>query len=291
MTPKPTSVPQLALLAIVVILQSMAPVAGLRAAQFDEKLTAPAAPNNDELRSVIRDYFATYARVNTESLSGVVRDRAAYASYFDSKWRLQRAIDTGRDLGDLSEFGVTPKGDGSYSVDIARFPQWTPLSTSVVRLLSPELFESYAPELLARGFRNDDIEIMRAYVTRNVPEQAVAAERLALAESFANRVRPRVTKARKLESSEFLSLVYQSNRILAEANRAWTVSLLDLLDGQRQRILESYFAEQDRQGSMTIAPDDIPAAGQRTAAAIASGEYFRKLDEEKARIKDMEVRQ
>ena len=28
--------------------------------------------------------------------------------WFDTKWRLQRAIDEKRPLGDLSEFGLTP---------------------------------------------------------------------------------------------------------------------------------------------------------------------------------------
>ena len=101
------------LAAAVLVLCTAAVAEAARAAKFDEKVKAPAAPSNAELASVIRDYFGTYARVNAQSMAGIVRNRDAYQQWFETQWRLQRAIDSREPLGDLSEFGLAPNNDGS----------------------------------------------------------------------------------------------------------------------------------------------------------------------------------
>src|SRR6185295_8785991 len=102
-------------IAFLAALQIGAFVGSVQAAKFDEKIKAPVAPSNAELQVVIRDYFATYARVNGESAAGMARDKAAYQQWFETNWRLQRAIDKKQPLVDLMEFGVTPNPYGSYS--------------------------------------------------------------------------------------------------------------------------------------------------------------------------------
>lgn len=290
-TPAPGAFPKYVLIALMAATQLTAPVTGAHAAEFDEAVRAPEAPSNAELKKRIRDYFDTYARVNAGSAAGIIRDKAAHAKWFDTKWRLQRAIDTKRDLGDLSEFGLKPKGDGTYSVDIANFPQWTPLSTSVVRLLNRELFAAYTPELKERGFRDQDVDVIRAYTERTSPERLADSEKLSLSESFATKMQRRLARKEKLETPQLLAYYYQSARIQFEADRAWTVGLLEPLDKQRQRILESYFAEQDRNGSMAIAPDDVETSRLWMTEMISSGEYLRLLEAEKMEAGKTEVRQ
>lgn len=290
MTPKPKSFARLAFIALVTALQLAAPVAGVHAAKFDDKLKAPEAPTNDDLKASIREYFRVYARATAESLAGIVREKAAHDKWFDTQWRLQRAIDEYGDM-DLSEFGITPTGDGSYSVDIEKFPQWTPLNRSVLRLLEPALIEDYAPGLMARGFRDQDLDAIKTYVHKNRPDWMARPDKLSLSESFATKVEQRVARNEKLGSLQMLAYLYQNARIQAEADRAWTVSLLDSLDMQRQRILESYFSEQDRAGSMAIAPDDIEAATRWMSGVIVSGEHSRLVETEKAKMRAMEVPQ
>jgi hypothetical protein len=289
MTPKPALLPRLALVAMVAVLQMSAPDASGQAAKFDEKLKAPEAPGNQALKTQIREYFDVYARVTAESLSGIVRDRSAFAKWFDTHWLLQRAIDMQRDLGDLSEFGIAPRGDGSYTVDIKNFPQWTPLNTSALRLLEPQLLEAYTPDLKARGFRDQDIDAIKAYTQAHRPDQMARRDKLSLSESFATRVEQRMARGVMLGTKQMLDYLYQNSRIQEEATRAWTVDLLDSLDKQRQRILESCLNDQDRSGTMAIAPDDIDAAAQWMSTAIMSGEHSRLLETEKARLREMEV--
>lgn len=281
MTPQPKALLRFALIALLTVLQLAAPVAAVHAAKFDEKVKAPEAPSNDELQARIRDYFDTYARVTAKSAAGLVRDKAAHEKWFETNWRLQRAIDTKRDLGDLSEFGITPKGDGSFAVDIVSFPQWTSLQDSLMRLLVPELLTMYTPDLKERGFRDQDIDAIKAYVEMNKPRRAALAENIALGESFAAKVKLQLAKKQKVGMPQMMSYLYQSNRNNEEAERAWCVGLLDSLDSQRQRILESYFVEQDRSSSRVVAPDDVDAQSKWLLGVIASGEYRQLMEREK----------
>lgn len=281
MTPQPKSFARFAFIALLAALQLAAPVAGVHAAKFDEKLKAPKAPTTEALKVAIREYFDVYARATAESPAGMVRDKAAHAKWFDTQWTLHRAIDTKRDLGDLSQFGITPRGDGSYSVDLANFPQWTPLQESLMRLIVPDFMATYAPDLRQKGFRDQDIDIVTAYMKAHRPRRAALAENASLGESFVAKVELQLAKRQKIELPQMMSYLYQSSRNNAEATRAWGAALLESLDSQRQRILESYFDELDRSSSRLITPDDANAQSMWLLGVIASGQYRQVMEKEK----------
>jgi len=279
MTPQPKALLRFALIALLTVLQLTAPVAAVQAAKFDEKVKVPEAPTNDELKARIRDYFDTYARVAAKSAAGMVRDKAAHAKWFNTIWLLQRAIDTKRDLGDLSEFGITGMGDGSYRTDLKSFPQWSPLDERLGRLLVPSLFALSASDLRERGFRDEDIDDLRTYIERNKPRRAMLEDNLMLGESYAAKVKLQLAKKQKIPTSQYLSFIYQSSRSHAEADRAWAEGLLNTLDKQRQRILESYLMDQS--GTRTTSPDDIDSLAKAVIGMIASGEYQQLMEREK----------
>ena len=249
------------------------------AAKFDEKLQAPAAPSNAQLPVVIRDYFATYARVNAESAAGIARDKAAYQQYFETKWRLQRAIDTRQPLPGLNEFGLTPNNDGSYSVDPAQYPQWNPLPEQLGQLREPQVLELHVDALEARGFREEDVGALRAYIARTPARAQASVQELNLADGFSAKVKALTAVRQKAGVSLLLAYVYQAGRIHSEQDRRWAAGLLDALDPQRQRILESYFREQS--GQVTITPDDIEGELKFAIDNIASGEFDRNSREQR----------
>ena len=260
--------------AFLAALQIGAFVGSVQAAKFDEKIKAPVAPSNAELQVVIRDYFATYARVNGESAAGMVRDKAAYQQWFETNWRLQRAIDKKQPLGDLSEFGLTPNPDGSYSVDPTEYPQWDPLPTQLERLREPQAFDLYAEGLRARGFRDQDIEALRAYIAKSPRRNQASMAELDITDGYIARVKAQIAAKQKVGESQLLSYMYQTGRIRKENDRLWALGLLDALDPQRQRILTSYFAEQV--GQLTITPDDIGGQVQFAIDGVMSGEFERQ---------------
>jgi len=281
MTPKPASVARLALFALVAMLQTSAPVAGVPGTKFDESLSAPEAPTNADLKARIREYFDVYARATVTSPSGIVRNQKAFAKWFETDWRVGRGVDTKRDLGDLSEFGITPKDDGSYRVDIANFPQWQPLHEVLLHLLTPEFLASYSANLKERGFRDHDIDVLKTYVETNKPNRAALARNIDLAESYATKVKLQLSKGQKIGIAQFLSYTYQTNRISREAERVWCVGLLDSFDDQRRRILESYVAEIRRSGSRLISPGDMESQAEWLVGVIASGEYRQLIEKQK----------
>jgi hypothetical protein len=249
------------------------------AAKFDERIKAPEAPSNAELPGVIRDYFATYARVNAESPAGIARDKAAYQQYFETHWRLQRAIDRRQPLADLSEFGLNPNHDGSYSADLAQYPQWNPLPAQLDELRDPQVLDLHADALKARGFREQDIDAIRTYVAMSPPRAQASVQELDLADGFTGKVKARMAARQKTSVSLLLAYAYQSGRIHYEQERRWAVGLLDSLDPQRQRILQSYLQEQG--GQVTITPDDIEGQLKLAIDGIASGEFERQSREQR----------
>jgi hypothetical protein len=228
---------------------------------------------------VIRDYFATYARVNATSASGIVRDKVAYQQWFETHWRLQRAIDKRQPLGDLSEFGFTPNSDGSYSADPTEYPQWDPLPGQLDRLREPQAFDLHAEALRARGFRDQDIEALGAYIAKSPRRNQASIAELDIADGYFARVKAQLAAKQKVSTSQLLSYAYQIGRIRTERERLWALGLLDALDPQRQRILESYFAEE--RGRMTITPDDVDGQVKVAIDGIVSGEFERQMSVER----------
>src|SRR4030095_3669130 len=181
--------------AFIAVMQIIAFAGVAPAAKFDEKIKAPPAPTNAELKAVIRDYFDTYARVNAKSSAGIVRDKAAYQLWFETHWRLQRAIDQKRPLGDLSEFGLLANADGSYSVDLSQYPQWDTLVEDLQIFAEPTALDNLAAALQQRGVREHDIEAIRQYVARN--EARPSAEQLDITDGFGAKAKGQIAATGK----------------------------------------------------------------------------------------------
>jgi len=254
-----------------------------RAGKFDETIKAPVAPTRSELEASIRDYFNTYARVNAQFVGGIVRDKVAHAKWFDARWRLGTAIERWKSPVELAEYGITPNGDGSYAIDIVRFPQWDPLDSRLTELLDPKGFEMHAQHLKAMGFRDSDLEQLSSYIATHRPERLAIAENLSLVESFGEKVHAADLGRKKIQDSQVQSFRYQRHRNSAEATRQWAEGLLDSVDYQRQRILTAYFME--RESRMTMLPDP-PDELDRELADFRSGEYVRALEAERKRMEE-----
>lgn len=132
---------------------------------------------------------------------------------------------------------------------------------------------------MKRGFRGEDIDVLREYLAENKPRRTMLQANLQLGESYAARVELQLSKKQKIPTSQFMSFIYQSNRSGSEAERAWAEGLLNALDNQRQRILESYFMEES--GTRVIGPDDVEGLAKRSVDMIASGEYKKLIEREK----------
>ncbi len=138
------------------------------AAEFDPKLKSPALVSQGNLKTQLRGSFDRAA-----SLSIPDRLRLASMQWVDLTWQLNRMAQAHEELPDLSEFGLQKQADGSYVLQHANNPQWGLWYRVLTDLQDPALFENRAKQLLERGFREQDIQVIKEYVVANQPRSAV----------------------------------------------------------------------------------------------------------------------
>jgi len=216
-----------------------------QAADFDEKLKAPAMRDAAELRSQARGFSARFAAIRETAPEQVIKDPALARERFDVVWKIQRAIDERKPLGVQADSGISAMSDGSYAVDTGGHPEWRDLSQTITVLLTRENLEIWIPALVARGFRPEDVAILRDYATTNYPPATSAAATLPIALGFSRTVRKYDKLKRPVPDAVVHSFWYQRARAASESNRLWVDSLMKRLDAQRGRILVSCFLELD----------------------------------------------
>ena len=115
-----------------------------------------------------------------------IRDRQAHQQWSDLYFAVKLALDERVRLEDLAEFGLLAQANGSYVVDLQKFPQWRPLDGRLYPLTNPAILESYEPALLARGFRDSDITALRMYLATHDPRLGIHAAGRELVERSRN---------------------------------------------------------------------------------------------------------
>jgi hypothetical protein len=263
----------------------------VQAAPFDEKSKAPRAASSQALRTRFEAHFRTFERKRKDADPGAfIRDLQAHKQWSELFFAVKLALDERVSLKELSDFGLAAQPDGSYVVDLQKFPQWQPLDTRLYRLSSPDVFESYVPALLARGFRDEDIATLRKYLATHDPRLRIYAEGRQLVETFAKRLKARAA-VQPLDLEEMLAYRYQKESLKAEVERRWAVALLDALDPQRQRILTSFLDEFDASLMLGSPTAPLEVTLEQEAQPLVSGDYVQILTTEEAELhRDVERR-
>jgi hypothetical protein len=263
-----------------------------QAASFDEKLKPPRVATSQALRTRLEAHFATFQRKQQDpDPAAFIRDAKAYRQWSDLYFAVLLAMDERTPLADLAEFGLVAQADGKYSVDLHAFPQWEPLDSRLHRLKNPEILESYVPALEARGFRDEDVTALRAYVATHDPELTLNTEGRQLVDTFAKRLQAQRKGGQRLNLQEVLAYRYQKSSLRADVERRWAVGLMDALDKHRQRILVSFLDEFQSEMAFGVSSDDFAATLEQEAQPIVSGEYLQILTTEEAQLRrDMERR-
>jgi hypothetical protein len=226
-----------------------------QAVEFDEKLKAPMMKSQGELHSQAQAYSARFVAVRDAAPEQLIKSSALALDKFGLAWQIQQAIDERRPLKDLAEAGITAQADGSYLVDTNAHPEWRDLHQSIAVLLSGENLERWLPLLVNRGFRSEDLEIVRAYVRIHDPAAASAAATLPIALGFSRTVRKFDQLKKPVPDALVHSFLYQRARVASESNRLWVEGLMKELDAQRGRILVSSFLELEQ--ITTWIPEDL----------------------------------
>jgi len=263
------------------LMLTLATLTGMaQAVEFDEKIRAPMMKDAGEFKAQAQVLAAKYAAIREKSPEQLIRDPALGREKFDLRWQIESAIDGRQPLDDFAALGFNPRGDGSYSVDMAEHPEWNDLHEFMAGMLSRANLETTGPALVSRGFRPEDVETLRQYVAAENPDATAAAATLPITLGFGRTVRKYDKIKRAVPDAVVSSYLYQRARVSSESNRLWVQGLFDRLDAQRRRILLSTFFEPK---SVAVwAPENL-AAGY--AALLA--EVRRPNFEERAKAEAM----
>jgi hypothetical protein len=214
-----------------------------QAAAFDEKVKAPMVRGQADLQSMAQPMTARYLEVRDTAPELLVKDAAFARQRFDLNWQVKRSIDERKPLEALASQGLVSRGDGSYRIELADHPQWDELHITMAAMLSRANFDATAPALIVRGFRPEDIEVLKEYAAGKKPEALAAEETLPLSLGFSRAVRKYDKLKRPVPDSVITSYIYQREWVTSEASRLWVEGLLNRLDAQRARIVMSTFLE------------------------------------------------
>ncbi|HEY7639053.1 MAG TPA: hypothetical protein VH814_04960 [Steroidobacteraceae bacterium] len=264
----------------------------VHAEPFDAKSQVPRATTPQALRTRLESHFATYQRMQQAAdPAAFIRDRQAYQQWADLFFAVTLAFDERMSVGDLSAFGLSAQPDGTYTVDLRKFPQWDPLDARLYRLGNPAVLESYVPALKERGFRDADIVALRTYLATHDPRLRIHAAGRELVDTFAKQLQERRKAGKPLNLDQVLMYRYQKESLKAECDRQWAVALMDALDPQRQRILASFLDEFESTLQLGGPAESLDRSLAAEAEPIVSGEYVQRLNFEEAQLRqDVEQR-
>lgn len=249
-----------------------------QAVEFDERLRAPRAIGGAELKSKAESYSATFARLRDVSPSEMVRNKALTLEHFDLEWQIERALEDKRPLEDLSAVGLVKQDGGGFRVDYNAFPQWNPFPEVLASMMSIQSLDTLAPQLIARGFRESDVEAIRKYIETHDVKAAASARTLPIAISFSKVVKKYDRIKRPVGKDLVFSFIYQRDKTGSEARREWSEGLIRLLDEQRVRVLHSYFAEMRSTGSWSA--NDAEAGVANLLATMRLPDYEQRATAE-----------
>jgi hypothetical protein len=261
------------------LMLTLATLTGMaQAVEFDEKVRAPMMKGAAEFKAQAQALAARYAAIREAAPEQLIRDPALAREKFDLRWQVQSAIDGRQPLDGFDALGLTPRGDGSYSVDMGEHPEWNDLHELMAGMLSRANLESTGPALVSRGFRPEDVETLRQYVAAGNPDTTAAAATLPITLGFGRTVRKYDKIKRAVPEAVVSSYLYQRTRVSSESNRLWVQGLFDRLDAQRRRVLLSTFFEST---PVTVwAPENLAAGTAELLAAVRRPDFEERVKAE-----------
>jgi hypothetical protein len=251
---------------------------GAQAVDFDEKLKAPQVKGASEIKSMAENYSAAFSLLEAASPAESVTNRSLYLDYFEVKWQINRALDEKRPLQDLSAVGLVKQDDGSLSIDLGANPQWDPLPQKLSTLLPAMSLQNLGPLLINRGFRERDLAALKSYLATNDLNASMKAKTLPMAISFSRVVKKFDRLKLPVNHGLVFSYLYQRSKAEAQEEQRWAEGLLNTLDAQPARILQSYLSEM--KGKANWAASDVDSGVAGLLSAMRLPDFERRATDE-----------
>ena len=246
-----------------------------QAVEFDEKLKVPMMKSAGEFSTQAKSFATKCREIHAATPAQLITNAALTRQQFDLSWQLERNISERRPPGNLETMGFVSLGNGGYSVDTRKYPEWRFLGDSIATIFSSNLRDGVYEELLQRGFRSEDVAALKEYIVTHDVKQSTRTATVPIALGFQRVVQKFDKAGRPVPDALVVSYWYQSTRAYFDANRAWSEGLLKTLDDQRVRVLLSYLSEVDSYRSLT--PDSVTEEISGTLASVRSPDFEKRL--------------
>jgi hypothetical protein len=172
-----------------------------------------------ELRTQAQSFASRLGVVRAATPDQLIRDATLTRKRFDLTWQIQRAIDEHQPLDELASIGIVARGDGSYSVDMGEHPEWYDLHETMAGMLVRADLDAIGPALIARGFRPEDLAILKDYVATHNPTKAAANQVQSVVIGFGRSIRRLDSLKQTVPDNTITSYFYQRARAASESDR------------------------------------------------------------------------
>jgi hypothetical protein len=259
-----------------VLMFTIAALGGVaHAVGFDEKLKAPMMTSAADFKAQSKSFATRYRDTGAATPAELVTNLSLTKQQFDLSWQLERAINEGRPPDGIEAMGFVSLGNGGYSIDTKKHPEWRAQGERIAAIFNSILRDDVFGELLQRGFRPDDVSALKEYIASHDVKQATRAATATVAVAFQKLVQKFDKAGRPIPDALVVSYWYQSTLAYSNASRAWSEGLLKILDAQRRRVLLSYLSEQESQKSLI--PESVSEAIKGTLASLRSPDFEKRL--------------
>jgi hypothetical protein len=250
-------------------------VGAAQAADFDEAAKAPKMKSAADLKTRAQSFTARHAQVRAANPLQLIKNSALARQQFDLKWQIQHTINERTPPAELAELGINSQGDGSFAIDMPQHPEWDDIPESMTSLYASDSIDFWTAELPQRGFRPEDVETFRNYISTHDPAEMRRVASLPIALKFGQVIRKFDKLKKPVPESLVVSFWYQSARAASEVNRAWAADFLNQFDAQRARILLAVLLEMDTK--IYWIPDDLTEGISETLAQVRRTDFEQRV--------------
>jgi hypothetical protein len=246
-----------------------------------------------ELASRLEALFAT-SDIQSRTLATVpplvlaqIKDPQRNYEFLEVEYWIGVATEPGISLEPLSRYGLEALDDGSYKIDLQKYPEWITNHISLLKFRDkkslPLLFRGF---LLPLGFKQDDENALETYLDSQDPSLDTAIGVVAVMDAEYGRVKSlQLAPQTDLEAykSSYFRMKYLANRAREKIWVDWGLGLLNSLSPEGQELVVRFGREGTGDRILTPnQPEDI------VQIHIQEMEYHKFRDAQAAYIEELE---
>lgn len=190
---------------------------------------------------------------------------------FELDYLFNVGLDEGLPIEKFTRFGITEQNNGRFTYDFGQSPYLASPKSLFTMLTNDKRVSSFSPLLLAKGFRLNDIKIIRDHIKNKSLKNMLHEQEVFYLRNNLTLLKQAIALKMILSPEKYehklASLSYISNFLRQVVYRNWALLLMSKLDSQRQRILKALLIER-LNGDVSFSRSSRNKSAERFARSI-----------------------